>query len=89
MSSNAADFQPEPIYLRLGHEKVEIKTLDSAIHFLRSLRHDRLGSFAEMLLLQMEAARMPHQKADAWIAFQTWSSACGLHRRADHLPEAA
>lgn len=89
MSRNTAEFQPEPIHLRLGQEHVEIESLDSAIHFLRSLRHDRLGSFAEMLLLQMEAAHMPHQKSDAWTAFHTWSDACGLHKRAGNLSEAA
>lgn len=89
MTRTATEFQPQPIHLRVGHEHVEIESLDSAIHFLRSLRHDRLGSFAEMLLLQMEAAHMPQQQSDAWTAFHTWSDACGLHKQVDNLSEAA
>ncbi|MFT0859087.1 hypothetical protein [Ancylobacter sp. G4_0304] len=86
---NSAEFHPTPIHLTLGHEQIDIESLDEAIHFLRSLRHDRLGGFAEMLLLQMEAARAPQQKAEAWTAFRTWSTACGLHGGEGPLPRAA
>ncbi len=79
MSKEHADFHPSPLHLRVGSEEIEIVSLDSAIDLIRSLRHDRLGRYAEMLLTQMESARAPHQQADAWVAFQTWATACGLH----------
>ncbi|MCJ8141675.1 hypothetical protein MKI84_01965 [Ancylobacter sp. A5.8] len=89
MLSSSADFQPTPIHLTIGHEHIDIESLDEAIDFLRSLRHDRLGGFAEMLLLQMEAAKAPHQKSEAWTAFRTWSTACGLHGGKGPLSRAA
>jgi hypothetical protein len=82
--TNAIDraaFLPQPIHVRVGREDLEINSLDSAIHFIRSLRHDHLGRYAEMLLTQMEAARQPQQQNDAWVAFATWTDAC--HLRAD------
>ena len=79
MSKERADFHPTPLRLRVGSEEIEIASLDCAINLIRSLRHDRLGRFAEMLLTQMESARAPNQQADAWVAFQTWATACGLH----------
>lgn len=72
------DFTPEPILLRIGQETIEVRSLAGAIDLIRSLRHDRLGNFAEMLLAQLESARQPAQKAEAWTAFRTWSTACGL-----------
>ncbi|MBS9476413.1 hypothetical protein [Ancylobacter radicis] len=78
MSNQAKDFHPSPLLVRVGQEELEIRSLECAIHLIRSLRHDRLGRFAEMLLTQMEAAELPRQKQDAWIAFETWSAACGL-----------
>ena len=79
MSKERADFHPTPLRLRVGNEEIEIASLDCAISLIRSLRHDRLGRFAEMLLTQMESAKAPNQLADAWVAFQTWAIACGLH----------
>ncbi|MCS0503748.1 hypothetical protein [Ancylobacter mangrovi] len=64
--------------VHVGSEVLEISSLDGAIALIRSLRHDRLGHFAEMLLAQMESARTPEQKTEAWVAFETWSVACGL-----------
>ncbi len=52
-------FRPQPIRVLIGQEDIAIDSLDGAIRFIRSLRHDRLGRFAEMLLTQMEAARLP------------------------------
>ena len=78
MIDDRAEFHPEPVRVRVGQEDIDIKSLNCAIHLIRSLRHDRLGHFAEMLLAQMEAARKPSQQAEAWKAFETWSSACGL-----------
>jgi len=68
----------QPLLLRIGDEEIEVASLDAAIALIRSLRHDHLGHFAEMLLAQMESATLPHQKTGAWVAFETWSAACGL-----------
>lgn len=78
MSNHTTAFRPTPLVLRVGNEEIPVATLDCAIRLIRSLRHDRLGRFAEMLLAQMEAARDDHQQRDAWVAFETWSVACGL-----------
>lgn len=72
------DFHPQPVRIRVGNEIIEVRTLNCAIDLIRSLRHDRLGNYAEMLLLQLEAARRPEQQVEAWTAFRTWSTACGL-----------
>jgi len=89
MSIERADFHPTPLHLRVGSEEIEIATLNGAINLIRSLRHDRLGRFAEMLLTQMESAKTPNQQADAWVAFQTWAAACGLHPDGAHFRKAA
>lgn len=89
MSNDVKDFQPTPLLVRVGHEELEIRSLQGAIHFIRSLRHDRLGRFAEMLLAQMESAELPRQQQDAWIAFETWSAACGLQPHHAALRRAA
>ncbi len=78
MSEDLSHFQPSPLRVRVGNEEIEIASLQGAIQFIRSLRHDRLGRFAEMLLTQMESASTPGQQRDAWVAFRTWSGACGL-----------
>ncbi|PZQ83729.1 MAG: hypothetical protein DI549_07690 [Ancylobacter novellus] len=78
MSNQTTLFRPSPLILRVGNEDIPVGTLEGAIGLIRSLRHDRLGRFAEMLLAQMEAARDEHQQHDAWVAFETWSAACGL-----------
>jgi len=78
MMKTPAEGSSSPLLLRIGQEEIEVTSLDCAIHLIRSLRHDRLGRYAEMLLTQMETARLPQQKADAWVAFETWSRACGL-----------
>lgn len=84
-----AAFQPQPIHVRVGREDLEIESLDSAIHFIRSLRHDHLGRYAEMLLTQMESARQPQQQHDAWVAFSTWTDACHLRYDSGHWSRAA
>jgi hypothetical protein len=76
--SHHADFRPHPVQIRVGSEDIEVRSLNCAIDLIRSLRHDRLGNYAEMLLVQLEAAREPEQQAKAWTAFRTWSTACGL-----------
>lgn len=76
--SRHRDFSPQPIQIRVGNEDIEVRSLNCAIDLIRSLRHDRLGKYAEMLLVQLEAARQPDQQAEAWTAFRTWSTACGL-----------
>lgn len=76
--SRHRDFRPQPLQIRVGNEDIEVRSLNCAIDLIRSLRHDRLGKYAEMLLLQLEAARQPDQQAEAWTAFRTWSTACGL-----------
>jgi len=78
MSKEAMIFRPSPLLLQVGSEEIPVKSLECAIGLIRSLRHDRLGRYAEMLLAQMEAARDDHQQREAWIAFETWSLACGL-----------
>lgn len=89
MSNDVRDFTPTPLLVRVGDEELEIRSLQGAIHLIRSLRHDRLGRFAEMLLTQMESAEHPRQQQDAWVAFETWSSACGLHPHRSDLRRAA
>lgn len=81
-----ADFVPHPVLLHIGQESIEVRSLACAIDLIRSLRHDRLGRFAEMLLTQLEQARQPAQQAEAWTAFRTWATACGLD---SGLPRAA
>lgn len=76
--SRHPDFKPQPVQIRVGNEDIEVRSLSCAIDLIRSLRHDRLGNYAEMLLVQLEAARQPEQQAKAWTAFRTWSTACGL-----------
>ncbi|MCK0197681.1 hypothetical protein MWN34_12230 [Ancylobacter sp. 6x-1] len=78
MITQRAAFTPDPVVVRIGHEDIDVRGLSCAIDLIRSLRHDRLGNFAELLLAQMEAAREPAQQAEAWRAFRTWSTACGL-----------
>lgn len=87
--STETDFRPEVLLVRVGHEELEVRSLDCAIDLIRSLRHDRLGRFAEMLLTQMETAHTPRQQKDAWIAFETWSKACGLQPHHQHIRHAA
>lgn len=87
--STESDFRPETLLVRVGHEELEVRSLECAIDLIRSLRHDRLGRFAEMLLTQMEAARTPRQQQDAWIAFETWSKACGLQPHHGDIRHAA
>lgn len=82
-------FRPEPLHLLIGQEDLTVASLDEAIGFIRSLRHDRLGRFAEMLVTQLEAARQPQQKSDAWVAFATWTQACQLRNDAHHWSRAA
>lgn len=82
-------FRPQPIHVLIGQEDIAIESLDGAIGFIRSLRHDRLGRFAEMLLTQMEAARLPHQQNEAWTAFTTWTDACHLRNDDRHWSRAA
>lgn len=78
MTTTHTEKLERPLQLRIGSEEIEVASLDSAIGLIRSLRHDRLGHYAEMLLSQMDCARTPQQKHDAWVAFETWSAACGL-----------
>ncbi|WP_421697765.1 hypothetical protein [Ancylobacter sp.] len=82
-------FRPDPLHLLIGQEDLTVASLDEAIGFIRSLRHDRLGRFAEMLLTQLESARLPQQKSDAWVAFATWTQACQLRNDAHHWSRAA
>ncbi|MBB3773034.1 hypothetical protein FHS55_003659 [Angulomicrobium tetraedrale] len=89
MLNESVNFQPVPLIVRIGSEEIEVASLDCAINLIRSLRHDRLGRFAEMLLTQMEAAKAPQQRRDAWIAFETWSLACGLQPHHGDLEHAA
>jgi hypothetical protein len=76
--SHHPDFRPQTVWIRVGNEDIEVRSLNCAIDLIRSLRHDRLGNYAEMLLVQLESARQPQQQAEAWTAFRTWSTACGL-----------
>lgn len=87
--TDRATFRPQPIHVRVGYEDIEIASLDGAIDFIRSLRHDRLGRFAEMLLTQMESARLPEQQTKAWVAFETWTDACHLRNDERHWSHAA
>lgn len=84
-----SEFRPDPILVQVGQETIEIQSLASAVHFLRSLRHDHLGRYAEMLLTQLEQARDPAQQARAWTAFRSWTMACGLHEASEARPHAA
>ncbi|MBS7542856.1 hypothetical protein [Ancylobacter oerskovii] len=79
MKPSIAEFRPDPIHVQIGRETIEIRSVACAVDLLRSLRHDRLGRYAEMLLTQLEQAREPAQQAHAWAAFRSWSMACGLH----------
>ncbi|MDR6955592.1 hypothetical protein J2X65_004974 [Ancylobacter sp. 3268] len=79
MTLTVAEFRPDPIHVHVGRETIEVHSLACAIDLLRSLRHDRLGRYAEMLLTQLEQAREPSQQAHAWAAFRSWAMACGLH----------
>ncbi len=78
MTDVPAVYRPA-LVVRIGHEDIEIRSIGCAVDFIRSLRHDHLGNYAEMLLAQLEAANTPVQQAEAWRAFETWSMACGLH----------
>ncbi|QIB35819.1 hypothetical protein [Ancylobacter pratisalsi] len=78
MTTTLTETFTSPLVLRIGSEDIEITSLDGAVDLIRSLRHDHLGRYAEMLLTQMESARTTPQKAEAWVAFKTWSAACGL-----------
>ncbi|MBS7539830.1 hypothetical protein [Ancylobacter lacus] len=77
MINVSAEYGPA-LVVRIGHEDIEIRSIGCAIALIRSLRHDHLGNYAEMLLAQLEAADTPAQQAEAWRAFETWSMACGL-----------
>ncbi|GAB4065471.1 hypothetical protein KHC28_03055 [Ancylobacter sonchi] len=89
MTLAVAEFRPEPIHVHIGRETIEVRSLDCAVNLLRSLRHDRLGNYAEMLLTQLEQARGPVQQAHAWTAFRSWAMACGLHASDEGRPHAA
>lgn len=89
MLNESVNFKPVPLIVRVGSEEIEISSLDGAVNLIRSLRHDRLGRFAEMLLAQMESARSTQQNRDAWVAFETWSLACGLQPHHGDLEHAA
>jgi len=84
MTTEITAFRPAPLLLQIGSEEIPVDSLECAIGLIRSLRHDRLGRFAEMLLVQMEAAHDDRQQHDAWVAFDTWSLACGLQ---PHQPD--
>ncbi|MCB4771872.1 hypothetical protein LGR54_24995 [Ancylobacter sp. Lp-2] len=89
MTLTVAEFRPDPIHVHVGRETIEVRSLDCAVQLLRSLRHDRLGRYAEMLLTQLEQAREPAQQAHAWAAFRSWATACGLHGDDEGRPHAA
>lgn len=84
-----SEFRPEPILVHVGREVIEVRSIDCAVHLLRSLRHDRLGRYAEMLLTQLEQAKDPAQQVHAWTAFRSWAMACGLHGGEEDRPHAA
>ncbi|MFK8250439.1 hypothetical protein [Ancylobacter terrae] len=88
MSDDAIDFRADnPLHLRIGTEIIEVRSLKCAIDLIRSLRGDGLGEYAGMLLAQMRAARTEPQLADAWVAFLTWSQACGLDAQHPRVPQ--
>lgn len=88
MSNESSDFRAEqPLHLRIGTEIIEIRSVNAAIDLIHSLRGDGLGEYAGMLLAQMGAAKTPAQLADAWVAFLTWSQACGLDERHARSPQ--
>lgn len=89
MPHMAAEFHPLPITVRIAHEFIEVRTPACAAQLLRSLRHDRLGRYAEMLLKQLEVARTIEEKSRAWSAFAAWAMACGLHSDSESHPTAA
>ncbi|HSI41416.1 MAG TPA: hypothetical protein VLA00_12805 [Xanthobacteraceae bacterium] len=89
MNTERTEFCPLPIRIRIGHEDIVVRSLDCAIGLIQSLRHDRLGSHAEMLLAQLNAARTDTQQVEAWVAFRTWVTACGLVSGAQHFSQAA
>ncbi|MCK0208542.1 hypothetical protein MWN33_10915 [Starkeya koreensis] len=88
-TTGSRELRRQPIHVRIGQEDIEIASLDGAIDLIRSLRHDRLGHFAEMLLAQMESARLPEQREKAWVAFETWADACQLRNDERHWSHAA
>ncbi len=63
--SHHTDFRPQPVQIRVGSEDIEVRSLNCAIDLICSLRHDRLGNYAEMLLVQLEAAREPRTAGES------------------------
>lgn len=88
-TTGSTELRHPPIHVRIGYEDIEIASLDGAIDLIRSLRHDHLGHYAEMLLTQMESACLPEQRVKAWVAFETWADACHLRNDERHWSRAA
>jgi hypothetical protein len=66
------------ITVSVGMERIEVRSLRSAVELLRSLRADISGEQAARLCAQMQAARSPAEVDAAWLAFCRWAGACGL-----------
>ncbi|QJP17026.1 hypothetical protein G3545_27295 [Starkeya sp. ORNL1] len=66
------------IVVTVGIERIEIRSLRSAVELLRSLRADICGEQAARLCAQMQEARSPADVDAAWLAFCRWAGACGL-----------
>jgi len=66
---------PRPLKIRMDGSSIVLRSLDDAIGFVRC---HPVREHAEMLLDQMESARMPHLQHRAWVAFETFADAMKL-----------
>lgn len=66
------------IVVKVGMERIEVRSLRAAVELLRSLRADICGEQAARLCTQMQDARSPAEVDAAWLAFCRWAGACGL-----------
>lgn len=64
-----------PLKICVDGSCIVLRSLDDAIGFVRA---HPMGEHAEMLLDQMEAARLPDLQRRAWVAFETFADAMKL-----------
>ena len=69
------DAAHNPLKICIEGSCVILRSLDDAIGFVRS---HPVGEHAEMLVDQMEAARLPELQRRAWVAFETFADAMRL-----------
>ncbi len=69
------DAARHPLKICVDGSCIVLRSLDDAIGFVRS---HPVGEHAEMLLDQMEAARLPELQRRAWVAFETFADAMRL-----------